>query len=355
MAPKIGVLTFHRCINYGSYWQGRHLVNGLREMGLDAVLLDHRSGAIDKAEFRCALQPTLPIRSTRADRLRYRLKTARFLQEVEKLPLSPPFDLDEPSTMGEYDLVVVGSDEVWNLFHPWYGGQRLFYGDGIKADRLVSYAASFGNYPADWGLDTEHSDLLKKFDIITVRDENSRTLVTTATGRENELVLDPCLQFAPERLRPALVHDDTPVAVYGHTFSPSLSQNIRRWADNKGLRLISIGYRNEWAHEQLLDAGPRVFYELFENARAVVTNFFHGCVFAIRNAVPFLCETSPYRSNKVQGLVTALGCPWRLVSDQAPDAPYPEILETPLGSTVLTRLGELRSTSDSVLRQALAS
>ena len=30
---KIGVLTFHRCINYGSYWQARSLVEGLRSRG----------------------------------------------------------------------------------------------------------------------------------------------------------------------------------------------------------------------------------------------------------------------------------------------------------------------------------
>src|SRR5690349_8232637 len=40
---KIGVLTFHRCINYGSYWQARCLVDGLRARGHDAVLLDHHS------------------------------------------------------------------------------------------------------------------------------------------------------------------------------------------------------------------------------------------------------------------------------------------------------------------------
>ena len=38
---KIGVLTFHRCINYGSYWQARCLVEGLRDRGFEAELLNH--------------------------------------------------------------------------------------------------------------------------------------------------------------------------------------------------------------------------------------------------------------------------------------------------------------------------
>ena len=56
---KIGVLTFHRCINYGSYWQARCLVEGLRARGLDAVLLDHDSPRANRAEWRCAFQPML--------------------------------------------------------------------------------------------------------------------------------------------------------------------------------------------------------------------------------------------------------------------------------------------------------
>ena len=61
MAPgKIGVLTFHRCINYGSYWQARCLVEGLRAAGHDAILLDHVSERVNRAEWRCALSPHLP-------------------------------------------------------------------------------------------------------------------------------------------------------------------------------------------------------------------------------------------------------------------------------------------------------
>src|SRR5437867_7124074 len=48
---KVGVLTFHHCINYGSYWQARCLVEGLRARGHDAVILDHRSRRADAAEW----------------------------------------------------------------------------------------------------------------------------------------------------------------------------------------------------------------------------------------------------------------------------------------------------------------
>ena len=74
---KIGVLTFHRCINYGSYWQARCLVEGLRALGHDAELLDHHCDEVMSAELRCALQPKLPERSPRQEIRAYAAKVSQ--------------------------------------------------------------------------------------------------------------------------------------------------------------------------------------------------------------------------------------------------------------------------------------
>src|SRR6266496_1522248 len=60
---KVGVLTFHKCINYGSYWQARCLVEWLLARGHDAELLDHDCACVRRAEAKCALQPKLPERT----------------------------------------------------------------------------------------------------------------------------------------------------------------------------------------------------------------------------------------------------------------------------------------------------
>src|SRR3712207_5458960 len=136
-AQKIGVLTFHKCINYGSYWQARCLVEGLRAEGQDAELLDHDDRQVTIAELRCAFQPKLPERSGREDLRWYGEKTRRFFHAFAALPLSHPFSLHEPQALDGYDTIIVGSDEVWNLSHPWYGGKPIFYGVGVNAPRLV--------------------------------------------------------------------------------------------------------------------------------------------------------------------------------------------------------------------------
>jgi hypothetical protein len=305
------------------------------------------------SEWRCALRPIADAPPA-AHRSAYVAKARRFFAAFDGLPLSDPFPLHAPEQSGRYDVVLVGSDEVWNLRHPWYGGEALFYGDGLKAERLASYAASFGSQPAGTGLEQYWSSRLQRFDAISVRDRNSQALVAQATGRQSPLVLDPCLQFAqliPKTAPPA----GAPYAiVYGHGFPAWLQQAIATWASDQGLRLVSIGYHNPWAHEQRIEAGPAEFAAMMAGARAVITNFFHGCVFALVNGKPFVTAPSDYRFNKVRDLVAALGAERHMVSPASGQDDYRQILGDRLDPAIGHSIARLRVQSDAYLDHVLA-
>jgi hypothetical protein len=350
---KIGVLTFHRCINYGSYWQARCLVEGLRSQGWDAVLLDHWSDRVNRAEWKCALRPHLPAKTARPDMRAYAAKTRKFFDHFAALPLSPAFDLEDPSTMANLDVVVVGSDEVWNLRHPWYAGYPAFFGDGLRTDRLVSYAASFGNHHAKDALDGAWAEKLRRFSAIGVRDENSRRLVQDALQVDPALVLDPCLLFQEPCRREA--RSEAPyVLVYGHTFEAWFASTVRAWADSRGARLVSIGYRNDWADEQWLDAGPDEFASAMGESGAVVTNFFHGCVFALVNDKPFVTAPSAYRANKVTALAGTLGATRHVVTPDTPPCTFDDLLQAPPDPAIRARIDVMRRSSAAYLDRAVA-
>jgi polysaccharide pyruvyl transferase len=351
---KIGVLTFHKCINYGSYWQARCLVEGLRAEGHDAELLDHHCECVTRAEIRCALQPRLPERASREERRGYSAKVREFADAMADLPLSARFPLHEPETAEAYDTIVVGSDEVWNLAHPWYGGKPIFYGVGLKTPRLVAYAGSFGSYSCHWGLHDYWADRLKRFDALSVRDCNSLWLVHGSTGVEPELVLDPCLLFQDAaRAEPA--NGGEPYAlIYGHSLPDWLAGAAQRWAASEGVRLLSVGYRNGWADEQRISASPQAFAGLMAGARAVVTNFFHGCVFALLNRKPFLTAGSPYRLHKLRDLTGLIGAEHRMVDEATEPAVCEELLTTPPEPKVEARIAEYRQRSKAYLDAALS-
>lgn len=347
---SVGVLTFHDSINYGSYWQARCLVEGLIARGHDAVLLDHRSPAVRSAELRSAFQPELPDRTPRRHHPALGRKVRAFAAAVARLPRSPTFPLEAPEQAARMDAVVVGSDEVWNFSHPWYSARPLFFGDGLPTDRLVSYAASFGNHVQ--GLDEGWSARLRRFDAVSVRDENSRALVAAALGAEPAVVLDPCLQFpAVLPLAPAEAGDY--IVLYGHGLPAWFTRAVRHWADGAGVRVVTVGYPNAAADEDRSDAGPLDFAALIAGARAVATSFFHGTVFALHYGKPFVAAASPYRRIKLQGLTRSLGAGHRLIDETTSDGEIRRLLETPLEPAVGVALAEGRARSAGFLDRAL--
>jgi hypothetical protein len=352
---KIGLLTLHRCINYGSYWQTRCLQEGLAAFGHDVVVLDHQDPRVDRAEWRCALRPTQPARGAPGDARRYAHKCRRFHGALAELPLSAPFALDKGPPAG-LDAVVVGSDEVWNLQHPWYAGRPLFFGEPRRAPRYLAYAASFGHWPATGAaLPARYAQWLQKIEYISVRDPSSARIVAAATGRAPALVLDPCLQFTQSTAF-AQASSQAPegepyIAVYGHNFTPHFVDALRHCARRRGARLLSLGYRNDWADDQWLEAGPRDFLHAMAGARGVATNFFHGCVFALRFGRPLACEMTPYRSVKLQGLVQMLEIDAHLLQPFVGGRP-PDPLRAP-GQRTCALLDVLRMRSSRFLAAGL--
>jgi hypothetical protein len=191
---------------------------------------------------------------------------------------------------------------------------------------------------------------LAQIDDISVRDENTWWMLKNCLGRETATVLDPALQFPP-RAEEAWKGPMGPFAlVYGHNFEPAFAAAIRGWADERGLPLLSVGYRNDWADHQWLTADPFDFALAFARAEAVATNFYHGCVFSLVNEKPFLVAPSQYRSIKVHGLVEQLGAE-RHVFDAS--MPVQDVLCREIEPALLARIGELREVSNEYLARAL--
>ncbi len=350
---KIGVLTFHKCINYGSYWQARCLVEGLRARGHDAELLDHYCECARRAEVRCALQPKLPERTPARELKAYAAKTRKFVEAIAALPLSRRFSLHDPAAADEYDTILVGSDEVWNFRHPWYGSKPIFFGDGLKAERLVAYAASFGNHSAWEGIDPHWARKLGRFAAVSVRDCNSWHLIRGGTGREAELVLDPCLLFPEVARGDGRGNGGSYALIYGHGFPAWLAALARAWADRTGVRLVSVGYSNDFADEQRVSASPDEFARLMSGTRAVVTNFFHGCVFALLNGKPWATVPSDYRTIKIPDLAAMLDAEHRLLEEQTSERRFAELLETPVTEPEAERVKDYRARSTAYLDEAL--
>ena len=168
------------------------------------------------------------------------------------------------------------------------------------------------------------------------------------------MVLDPVLQF-PEiiDISKAAPSGGRYAVIYGHGFPQWLVRRLRGWAERTGTRLVSIGYSNPFADEQKLRLGPVEFASVIAGARAVITNFFHGCVFAILTGKPWASAPSDYRSIKIPDLANLLSASNRIVGEETSDGDLTDLLSTPIQPAVAARLDDYRERSETFLNEAL--
>ena len=298
--PRIGVLTFHRCINYGSLLAGPLPGRGASRHGHRAVLLDHRSRAgrtLRSGAARCSRRN--PASTPPADRRIYGRKTG-----VSSMPSIrcrvAAFALDNPRDMPALRRGRDRQRRGLELRAPLV--RATTRSSSAKASRrapgrlcgqlrqppgaprrAAHRAAALRRFRCDLGARRQFA-----------RPDRAVTRRRAGAGaRPLPAVPPPCGRIARRDDDPA-----SPSRVYGHSFSAGSPSGARAWARRHGLRLVSIGYRNDWADAQWLDRRSHDFARFIALAAAVATNFFHGCVFALRNGKPFVCEQSPYRATR---------------------------------------------------------
>lgn len=186
---KIGILTYHRSINYGAVMQSYALSQRLKEIdGVDVEIIDYMSSKMD----RYYKLFTIYRGKNGVFRIFDRIAMYRaFSRGIAKLPLSEKkLVTDEAERFfsyidGKYDAIVVGSDAVWNYEKRGLPNPYFLMKD--MPTKKLSYAASCNGIKYD-RLDDDKLALLKKafsdFDYIGVRDKLTETVVARSLGQD---------------------------------------------------------------------------------------------------------------------------------------------------------------------------
>ena len=305
---KIGILTlFHGNDNWGGTLQGAALKTLLEELYPDAVvdIIDYRSNRnlVYSSRLRQALQysPADIIKKTAAI---YRKKTTgknrTSLAGRKKLfkEFREPYrtnkhiytDLTLSELEQDYDVLVCGSDQIWNPNVARPG----FFLDGIgNGCRKISYAASIARDNLSSQEKASMLPRIEKFDFVSVREKTAKNILQNYMDKPIEEVLDPALMLNAqkwEQLAGIGSNDkDKPYAL-AFFFSDSLEYRnyIEKYCKEQGLELHFIPFAAEYIQndelgqcERLWDVGPKEFLEQFKNAACVFTDSFHGSVFSL--------------------------------------------------------------------------
>lgn len=198
----------------------------------------------------------------------------------------------------DVDLQVIGSDEVFNCVQSNVnvGFSPDLFGIGSDARYIASYAASFGNTTLkklyDAGIRDQVAHGLRSFSAVSVRDQNSANMVSELAGTEEPPVhLDPTLVYPlmeDPQIPSGRMRDDDYMISYGYSgrFTQAENDAVRKYADKHGLRVLAFGGLQQSADE-FVDCSPFELLAYFRDAKAVVSDTFHGTIFSVINEAPF--------------------------------------------------------------------
>lgn len=294
---KVGILSMQRICNYGSYLQAWALKHILIEMGHEVSFVDYTPGPplhIEKIPLTRRIQAKLlslwrwKSRSGRAARRRERNLDFERWFERECLPTLGV--VKQRNCRPKLDLLIIGSDEVFNCMqtNPQVGYSKELFGEGNRAQKVISYAASFGfttlEQLKEKKVDREIGELLSRFNALSVRDRNSQEIIRALTGRTAPLHADPVLlyDFTPMMPQRTVCRDTILVYAYAGRMQPEEIQAIQDFARKHGKKLASVGTYQPFCQQHIPTATPFELLAYVRDADYVVTDTFHGCIYSIK-------------------------------------------------------------------------
>lgn len=303
---KIGIVTIYKCYNYGSFYQAYGLQRYLESLGHDVSFLD-----LD----------------TKFNR-RYRLRK-QFSRDIKRdffsLKLVFNYIKDwnlyciKPKDSVKYDLIIIGSDEIWNIHNGSFTCLPEYYGLDLPCNTIITYASCVGRSDLEsFANRAELIDGIKNIDAVSVRDDNTEAFVSEIRPNGNAIrVLDPSfLVNWKEVEKPCNYKDFILVYTYDGNwgFSEDYINKTKEFAKATELPLVSVGFRNIWC-DKWIACSPREFLGYLRNATYVVTDTFHGTAMSIQYQKEFISLGKG--KQKVESLLKELNLFSRLYQDQS--------------------------------------
>lgn len=317
---RIGILTFHRSINYGAFMQSYALSQTLQRR-----YPEHTIEIIDFEYLQKHNNYKIPPLKLPPFNWEYRVKYKRFQSSLSSLPLSKQsFITNKTDTLCEYikvnyDVVIVGSDAVWAFQNMSLDNPYWLFGDKLNGIIKMSYAASAFSTRFDRITEEQKAfirERLSDFVYIGVRDNATKEFVDSLNlNKEVYINNDPTFFLDPstnENLSKKILHKNL---IFGNkkkiafmTRTTPYIEDIRKDLASQ-FDLIHFNHRDR--NKDILSAkcrympnlSPIEWYNVYEQMSLTITNYFHGACLSLINHIPTIVvddATTSYTSKYSQ-------------------------------------------------------
>lgn len=262
-------------------------------------------------------------------------------------------NFNESKTTENLDGYVCGSDTVFAV--PEFGFDDGFYANyPVMKNNSVAFAASFG----DWEISPDELPILKdklsNFKAIALRERDKIDIVQASVSVRVYKVTDPTLLLLPEDYNKILVAPEIKnpyLLLYSRRRNDQMDAFAKAKAKELGLEIVEISLNadNETFHKMRYDAGVEEFLGLVKHATLVITNSFHGMIFAVQFRKPFYIFSRKLCDGKIQEMLDMFGISDRLFQTGKEPEPLPINYDK-----VHSNISQARDSSIDVLKQIIS-
>lgn len=351
---KIGIITLPLDFNYGGILQAYALAEVLRRKGHQVEHIElskplkllpfktrylvYIKRFVQKYVFRKNIRVFQESYLYRTNELVTQY-TMRFIKTyIKRRIVSSYLDIKE----SDYEALIVGSDQVWrSSYMKQLGGNAAFldFAKQWKVGR-IAYACSFGS--SEWSFTPEETnilaDLLKHFDKVTVREASGVELCRYYLHVDAQQVLDPTLLLDKtdyEQLIRNVKTSNSPgdLLCYVLDESQEKTEFINRIVKEYNFTAFKSNSKaeNRWATvEERIQPPVEQWLRGFADAKLVITDSFHACVFSIIFNKAFICLGNKKRGvDRFDTLLDLIEQKYRLVEKYSLDLLNPMCFESP--------------------------
>lgn len=338
---KVGVLTLHKVLNFGSVLQTYCTCVSVKKLGYDVEVINYMQprytvggsiAAIWQAELAGAKGVRIPkaIARSAMRTVSYFLQRRTFETFVKGwLPVGKgEFTSFQAisSNPPDADIFLTGSDQVWNSEYN-KGVDRCHYLDFAPQGKpRVAYAASFGKDSIPDSEKHETAQLLRKYLAVGVRESSGVDIVKSLGIEGAQHVLDPTMLLSRQdwesEFKPVRLVDEPYLLIYSveRSLDKIVMETAKGVAKARGLKILFLSQAAPLRSMKECDvqkgfASVQDFVSAFFFADYVVASSFHGTAFSINFNRQFVSVLPPRFGARPRSLLNLVGLGHRIIGD----------------------------------------
>ena len=307
---KIGILTASRTNNNGTDLQAFAMQTLFSKVNPDTEVIDY---VCEKLERSHLIFPSFNLRNILfipiklINNINHNNFRKKYVIRSKKLYSK------ENLSQNDYDAIVVGSDQIWNLNIT--GNDLSFFLPFKSKAKKYSYAASLGKTDIrEWNDKFNLKKLLDDFSGVSVR-EKSGIDALSQMGISAKHDLDPILCLEKEDWRKIPCKGKRKkryVLLYMVEKNEEAIEYAIRYARENSCQVISVnqGIRSIKKVKSKRFLSVTGWMDYMRDAELIITNSYHGLSFAIaqeKNFRLFMLRENPQSNTRMQSLVETLG------------------------------------------------